>query len=225
MSHAEGVVGVNTSGMIESGIVGRPVYSVTTGEFASTQEGTLHFQHLTSVEGGLLHLATELDEHVAQLAGLLTGGGEERQRARRFIEAFVRPHGLGVPATPRVVEEVERLVSGPPIAIPATSVGTRLLRVALVPVAAAATVMTMERTKLRAMVLHWTRPARLAGRALMSRLVYGARFVRRLPALSLRLANSATRRIVIRPVFRTWNRGKVALHAVLVGRHDGPGPD
>ncbi len=43
--------------MIESGIVGRPVYSVAAEEFAATQEGTLHFQHLKNVEGGLLHLA------------------------------------------------------------------------------------------------------------------------------------------------------------------------
>ena len=53
--------------MIESGIIGRPVYSVQAEEFAATQEGTLHFQHLKNVEGGLLHLAADLDEHVAQL--------------------------------------------------------------------------------------------------------------------------------------------------------------
>src|SRR5262249_32613906 len=58
MYHSEAVIGVNTSGMIESGIIGKPVYSVLTSEFSSTQEGTLHFQHLTSVEGGLLHLAS-----------------------------------------------------------------------------------------------------------------------------------------------------------------------
>jgi hypothetical protein len=44
--HSEAVVGVNTSAMIESGIIGRPVYTVQAEEFAATQEGTLHFQHL-----------------------------------------------------------------------------------------------------------------------------------------------------------------------------------
>jgi hypothetical protein len=214
-------VGINTSGMIESGIIGRPVYSVRTEEFATTQEGTLHFQHLTTVEGGLLHLADDLEAHVAQLAHLLTDAGDARQRARKFIEAFVRPHGLDVPATPQVVSELERLAAGKPVALPSTSLGTRVLRLALVPVAVAATVMTIERTKLRAMVLHWTRPARLTVRAAMSRLVYAGRFIRRLPGLSLRLAKGAMRRIVIRPVFRTWNRGKLAVHAVLVGRHNG----
>ena len=63
MYHTEAVVGVNTSAMIESGIVGRPVYTVQAEEFAATQEGTLHFQHLKNVDGGLLHLAANLDEH------------------------------------------------------------------------------------------------------------------------------------------------------------------
>jgi hypothetical protein len=94
-----------------------------------------------------------------------------------------------------------------------------VLRLSLVPAAVATTVLTIERSKLRAMVLHWTRPARLVLRAAMSRLVYAARFMRRLPGLTLRLTKSAMRRIVIRPVFRTWNRGKLAVHAVLVRRH------
>ena len=38
--------------MIESGIIGRPVYTVQAEEFAATQEGTLHFQHLKNVDGG-----------------------------------------------------------------------------------------------------------------------------------------------------------------------------
>ena len=112
MYHAEAVVGVNTSAMIESGIVGRPVYTVQAEEFAATQEGTLHFQHLKNVEGGLLHQAATLDEHVAQLAQLLNGDGAERQRARGFIQGFIRPHGLDVAATPRVVEEIERFAAG-----------------------------------------------------------------------------------------------------------------
>ena len=64
MYHADAVVGVNTSGMIESGIIGRPVYAVQVEEFAATQDGTLHFQHLKNVDGGLLHLSSTLDEHV-----------------------------------------------------------------------------------------------------------------------------------------------------------------
>jgi hypothetical protein len=46
MYHAHAVVGVNTSALIESGIVGRLVFSFQVPELVGTQEGTLHFQHL-----------------------------------------------------------------------------------------------------------------------------------------------------------------------------------
>jgi hypothetical protein len=221
MYHAEAVVGVNTSGMIESGIVGRPVYSVVAEEFAATQDGTLHFQHLKNVEGGLLHLAANLDEHVAQLASLVDDGSAERQSARQFIQAFVRPYGLDVPATPRVVAEIERVAADAREArVP--SLATRILRIALLPAAVVTTVLTMERAKLRSMILHWTRPARLAFRGLVSRLIYIARFVRRLPRLLLRGARTTARRGVIGPARWALNRGKVGVHAFLVWRKGEP---
>ena len=221
MYHAEGVVGVNTSGMIESGIVGKPVYTVVAEEFSGTQEGTLHFQHLKNVEGGLLHLADDLEQHAAQLARLLEDGSAERQSARRFIQAFVRPHGLDQPATPRVVDAVERATRAAAVPSFATA-GARLLRVFLAPVALVATVATMERAKLRGVVLHWTRPARLAFRALVSRLIYTARFFRRLPRLLLRVALLVVRRVFVMPAKWALNRGKMRLHAFLVWRKGEP---
>jgi hypothetical protein len=101
----------------------------------------------------------------------------------------------------------------------------RFLRLALLPAAVIATVATMERTKLRAMVLRWTRPARLKLRAMVSKLraivsrvIYAVRFLKRLPRLVLRLGGKAVRRIVIRPVRWGINRGKSGLHAFLVWR-------
>jgi hypothetical protein len=149
MYHAEAVVGVNTSAMIESGIVGCPVYTIQVDEFAATQDGTLHFQHLKNVEGGLLHVAEDLGEHVAQLERLLAGDGHERRDARRFIQAFIRPHGLDVAATPRVVEEIERVAALPVHAARHLSRSAGLVRVALVPVAIVAAIATMERATLR----------------------------------------------------------------------------
>ncbi|MGH6692264.1 MAG: hypothetical protein ACREF4_16465, partial [Gammaproteobacteria bacterium] len=213
--HCEGVVGVNTSAMIESGIIGRPVYSVIAEEFAATQEGTLHFQHLKRVGGGLLHLAADLDAHLAQLAALFANRDAARQGARQFVQAFIRPHGLDAPATPRVVEDIEGLAAAP-CAAAAPSTGAQLLRLALLPAAVIATVVTMERVKLRAMVLHWTRPARLRVRAFVSLLIYTARFLKRLPRLALRLTRTTARRMVIGPVRWGINRGKTGLHALLV---------
>jgi hypothetical protein len=105
MFHAHAVVGVNTSAMIESGIVGRLVFSFHVPELATTQEGTLHFRHLR--RGGLLTLADRLDEHVTQLAQSFVSAEGDRARVRDFIRMFVRPHGLDQPATPRVVDAIE----------------------------------------------------------------------------------------------------------------------
>lgn len=109
MFHSHGVVGVNTSALIESGIVGRVVFSLTVDEFSGTQEGTLHFQHLKQAGGGLLRLASSMPEHLGQLAeSFRNPGATDQQKIRGFVQAFVRPHGLDQPATPRVVEAIER---------------------------------------------------------------------------------------------------------------------
>jgi hypothetical protein len=125
MYHAHAVVGVNTSALIESGIVGRLVYSIRVPEFSGTQEGTLHFRHL--MRGGLLRLADSLDEHAAQLAASFAAAATDRERVRGFIQLFVRPHGLDQPATPRVVDAVEAAADEPLAARPPSS-SVRVLR-------------------------------------------------------------------------------------------------
>jgi hypothetical protein len=111
--HSAAVVGVNTSALIESAIIGRPVYTLLAPEFRETQEGTLHFRHLLHVNGGLLRVAESFEEHAGQLLATLTADAatqaREAEQNKRFVEAFVRPHGLGERATPKLVEAIERL--------------------------------------------------------------------------------------------------------------------
>jgi hypothetical protein len=105
--HSTGVVGLNTSAFIEAGIVGRPVYTVLPPEFYTSQEGTIHFHYL--LDGGLLHATRTLNDHTAQLNELLAGRQPDPERARRFVEAFVRPQGLSRASTPIFVEAIEAL--------------------------------------------------------------------------------------------------------------------
>ena len=111
--HCAAVVGVNTSALIESAVVGRSVYTVLAPEFRDTQRGTLHFDHLVRAGGGLLRVAETMDEHVGELSGALAGEDGAEASARTFLEAFVRPHGLAEPATPRLVAAIEGLAAGP----------------------------------------------------------------------------------------------------------------
>ena len=108
-------VGVNTTAEIESAILGRPVFAVLAPEFRDTQDGTLHFQHLRHVNGGLLRIGRDMTEHLAQLEVAIRNFGREDSdpQCRRFVEAFVRPFGIDVPATPGLVEALETLAASP----------------------------------------------------------------------------------------------------------------
>jgi hypothetical protein len=113
MYHAAGAVGINTSAQIECGIVGRPVFSIRTPEYQRTQEGTLHFRHLTSEGGGLLRLADDFVTHVRQLAAALDDPEGTRQQVAGFVKAFTRPNGLDLEATPQIVDAIEQLAAAP----------------------------------------------------------------------------------------------------------------
>jgi hypothetical protein len=163
MFHSHSVVGVNTSALIESGIVGRRVYSILADEFSATQDGTLHFQHLKNVEGGLLRLASTLDEHTAQLAETLESlvAPEEDRKVRGFVQAFVRPHGLEVAATPRLVEAIERVGAAGRRPPQSERVWALAGRVIVAPVALAVMMASIERDRWWSWMLHVTRPPRL----------------------------------------------------------------
>jgi hypothetical protein len=108
--HSAAVIGVNTSAQIESAILGRPVFTVLAEEFRDTQEGTLHFGHLRQAGGGLLHVGRTMADHAAQLEAALRAGACD-EAARRFVESFVRPHGLDQPAAPRLADALERVAA------------------------------------------------------------------------------------------------------------------
>jgi len=138
MYHSVAVVGVNTSALIESGIVGRPVYTVLADEFSGQQEGTLHFQHLKNVNGGLLTVASSLEEHCVQLSGEVRRENGPDPRSRAFIEAFVRPHGLAEAAADRFVAAVELEATRRPAPRRTRPLGAGLLLPILTPMAVAA---------------------------------------------------------------------------------------
>jgi hypothetical protein len=107
--HSAAVVGLNTSALIEAGIVGRPVYTIQTADFAGGQEQTLHFHYLLAENGGLVEQSSTIEEHIRQLAAGLAHPAAADERNRRFVESFVRPRGIDRPVAPIVVEEIEKV--------------------------------------------------------------------------------------------------------------------
>jgi hypothetical protein len=110
MFHAGAVIGLNTSALVESSIVDRPVFTLLLPEFRDNQEGTFHFHYLLRVGDGFLNVSRSLDEHVTQLASMLAGGGVRPNRP--FVEQFIRPRGATVAATPVFVDAVEAMAAG-----------------------------------------------------------------------------------------------------------------
>jgi hypothetical protein len=98
--------------------------TIMSDDLRQEHEGSLHFQHLMTVGGGLMTTARTLDEHAAQLAVMLDGPPTAvPDRQRRFVGEFVRPSGLDVSATGIAVRALEELrhVSAAPK--PATLLG------------------------------------------------------------------------------------------------------
>jgi hypothetical protein len=107
--HAEAVVGVNSSSMIEAGIVGRRCFTLLAPEFAHSQRGTLHFEYLTSY--GFVTPADTWNEHLAHLEGALRGDAMVDDGRRRRMMAFVRPGRVDEPSTSRLVAAIEEVAA------------------------------------------------------------------------------------------------------------------
>ena len=106
--HSAAVVGLNTSAELEAGIVGRPVFTILAGEHAEGQQGTIHFRYLLKEHGGFVEVAPDFDTHRRQLAAAVRGEFDATA-IREFINGFLRPRGLHVPATPLLVSAIEEL--------------------------------------------------------------------------------------------------------------------
>ena len=107
--HSHAVVGLVTSAFLEAAIVGRPVHTLLLPEFEMYQEGVQHFRYLMEVEGGLLKVTRNFDDHLAELSSALARPVQRDAQNIRFVRAFVRPFGLDAAATPVFVDAVEQL--------------------------------------------------------------------------------------------------------------------
>jgi hypothetical protein len=107
LHHSAAVIGVVTSAFLDAAIVGRPVLTPMLPMFAPHQWGAQHFRYLLEVEDGLPIVGRSLDEHLAQLERVLTGGDDWAARQQRFLNAFIRAGRMDCAATPRFADAVE----------------------------------------------------------------------------------------------------------------------
>ncbi len=109
LHHSAAVVGLNTSALLEAGILGKRIHSLLIPGFDEGQLGTLHFSYLVESNGGLLILAEDFETHRQQLAESLRQADTPSERSRRFIEGFLRPRGIDTPVAPLLARDIEAL--------------------------------------------------------------------------------------------------------------------
>ena len=95
--HCAAVAGLNTSAMIEAGILGKAVHTIQTAEFAGGQEQTLHFHYLLARNGGLVEVAEDLERALPQLARRwrIPPPGGAQPALRRIVRPAARTRPAG----------------------------------------------------------------------------------------------------------------------------------
>ncbi len=110
LTHADAVVGINTSALIESAIVDRPALAFPAPYFRSTQEELPHFRRLVGEEG-MVSASTDMEGHLTQLDHALANGVATEDMRQRFVEAFLLPREPGDSPAERVADAIERVLS------------------------------------------------------------------------------------------------------------------
>jgi hypothetical protein len=109
VAHADAVVGVNTSALIESAIVDRPALAFPAPEFRASQDELPHFRELTG-EHGVVGVSASMHDHLARLVEVLVDSSVDRAERQRFVERFIRPHGAAPAPTELAVAAIEDLI-------------------------------------------------------------------------------------------------------------------
>jgi hypothetical protein len=122
--HADAVVGLNTSAMIEAAILEKPVLTFEGHAHTASQVGNLHFRHL--VDGGGILRARDLPEHVEQLRAVLQNPASVAPACRRFVADFVRPNGLQTSASASLAAAILREMRRPAVAAEAPPLHERV---------------------------------------------------------------------------------------------------
>ncbi|MBK8781547.1 MAG: hypothetical protein IPO22_07020 [Anaerolineales bacterium] len=95
--YSAAVIGVNTTGFLESAILDKPCLTVVTPQTSRGQEMRAHFKHL--MDAGYIQVAKDFPELVEMTMENISGSDAGRENRARFVRSFIRPHGLKVQAS------------------------------------------------------------------------------------------------------------------------------
>jgi hypothetical protein len=102
--HADAVIGINTSGMIDAVLADLPTFSIRLPAYRQTQADSLHFQYLE--RAGVLYISDSLATFFEEFGAVLHGRDPQAGNRRKFAELFARPRGLERAAGDVIAEEI-----------------------------------------------------------------------------------------------------------------------
>jgi hypothetical protein len=95
--HSVAVIGVNTTGFLESAILDKPCLTFVMSMTSQGQEMRAHFKHL--MDAGYIEVAKDFPELVHKTMEIVSGVDTWKANRVKFVHDFIRPHGLDVPAS------------------------------------------------------------------------------------------------------------------------------
>jgi hypothetical protein len=113
--NAGAVVGINSRAMVAAGLIDRPVHTILLPELEALHNQLIHYGYMRVENGGFLREARDFDEHVRLLGEDLRDPALGREQRLGFAQAFARPDGLDVPATPKVVQAISDVADADPL--------------------------------------------------------------------------------------------------------------
>ncbi|MEJ7892755.1 MAG: hypothetical protein WKF94_08940 [Solirubrobacteraceae bacterium] len=160
LSAASAVLGINSTALLEAAIAGRPVHTVALPALRRFQGDLVHYTHLLPPRGGPLQEAPSFAAHVDRLAADLADPEAVRRRSDAFVAQFVRPPDGGSSVDLTVDELLATAAVGP-----GRPHGRGPARLAVVPLALAATMSDRLRTRASATRRAWSSRARASRHA------------------------------------------------------------
>lgn len=108
--HSAAVIGVNTTGFLESAILDKPCLTLVTPMTSRGQEMRAHFKHL--MDAGYIEVAKDFPELVEKTRKNISGEDAGRENRARFVHNFIRPHGLDMQASKVMAEAILAIAEG-----------------------------------------------------------------------------------------------------------------
>ena len=128
VAHCALTAGINTSGMIDAIIIGKPCLTIMTPRYRRTQEQAVHFKYL--LDADVLEVTQSADEAIMRIGHVLNGQDRLASQRQQFIRDFARPLGVGTPAGKIAAVAIELAACGKKIEEIRTEMGSSALTAA-----------------------------------------------------------------------------------------------